>query len=284
MGVAGRAVDPRTMRKTHEVEVRARRVIISCGAVQTPHLLLRHNLGRRSKQLGKNFTCHPNVKVLAFYPYDVRGWQGVSQWAQITEFHSEGIILAENFIPPGAVSGHLFEHGVEAWDMMTRYNNMVLSGVLVEDSTTGQVRRGPFDMALPMYNITEYDRVRFIRGAKKLAHMHFAMGADEVMMPFHQNRILTSRDQIDAIDPTQIKAADLELFTPHLMGTCRMGRSPQDSVIDTSGQLWELPGCYVADASVFPTAIGVNPQETIMALASRFASRMVDDMAWRRAA
>jgi long-chain-alcohol oxidase len=58
------------------------------------------------------------------------------------------------------------------------------------------------------------------------------------------------------------------------MGTARMGSRPNDSVVNLSGELWDLPGCYVADASVFPTAIGVNPQLTIMALATRIAEHI----------
>jgi choline dehydrogenase-like flavoprotein len=53
-----------------------------------------------------------------------------------------------------------------------------------------------------------------------------------------------------------------------------MGSRPADSVVDLSAQLWDLPGCYVADSSLFPTAIGVNPQITIMALATRVAERL----------
>ena len=59
-----------------------------------------------------------------------------------------------------------------------------------------------------------------------------------------------------------------------MMGTCKMGSSPDDSVVNLSGELWDLPGCYVADASLFPTAVGVNPQVTIMALATRVAQRL----------
>jgi long-chain-alcohol oxidase len=53
-----------------------------------------------------------------------------------------------------------------------------------------------------------------------------------------------------------------------------MGSSPRDSVVNLNGELWDLPGCYVADASLFPTAVGVNPQVTIMALATRVAQRL----------
>jgi choline dehydrogenase-like flavoprotein len=60
------------------------------------------------------------------------------------------------------------------------------------------------------------------------------------------------------------------------MGTAKMGSDPMQSAVDLSGELWDLPGCYVADASVFPTAIGVNPQVTIMALATRIAERLAN--------
>ena len=58
------------------------------------------------------------------------------------------------------------------------------------------------------------------------------------------------------------------------MGTCRMGSRQETSVANLRGELWDLPGCYVADASLFPTAVGVNPQVTIMALATRVAERL----------
>jgi len=68
------------------------------------------------------------------------------------------------------------------------------------------------------------------------------------------------------------------------MGTARMGGRPETSVVDLDGQLWDLPGCFVADASLFPTAIGVNPQITIMALGTRVAHRLLERRALRRAA
>ncbi len=68
------------------------------------------------------------------------------------------------------------------------------------------------------------------------------------------------------------------------MGTARMGSDPRSSVVDLSGQLWELDHCYVADASLFPSAIGVNPQITIMALATLIASRIADGKRLHRAA
>src|SRR5262249_49041789 len=137
VGFEGRGVNPRTNRPDRPVAVRARRVIVSCGAVQTPYLLHQHGVGRPSRMLGKNFYCHPNVKVLGLYPFTVRAWKGVSQWGQIREFQHDGILLGYNFVPPGILATVLPFVGTRNWDVMQRFDQMIVSGVLVEDSTSG---------------------------------------------------------------------------------------------------------------------------------------------------
>lgn len=61
------------------------------------------------------------------------------------------------------------------------------------------------------------------------------------------------------------------------MGTCRMGADPRSSVIDMNHRFHGLENLFVADASVFPTPIRVNPMITIMALATRAAQRFVEN-------
>jgi choline dehydrogenase-like flavoprotein len=283
VGVVGRAIDPRSRQGDVEVTIRARATVVAAGAVQTPLLLLRHRLGRPSRRLGANFLCHPNAKVLAVYPFDVRGWQGVNQWSQVRQFEDDGILLAENMIPPGALAAHITPIGKEAWDLMRRYNQMVATGVLVEDSTSGRVSRA-FGVPLPRYSITAQDHRRFIKGALALAELHFAMGAEYCMMPFLHRPFARSMDDLRGIDERSVPIDTLELFTVHLMGTAAMGSRPDRSVVDPSGQVWDLPGCYVADASLFPSAIGVNPQVTVMALATLVAMRMQDGVRRRRVA
>jgi choline dehydrogenase-like flavoprotein len=62
-------------------------------------------------------------------------------------------------------------------------------------------------------------------------------------------------------------AGQAHLTSFHIMGSARMGRSPDDSVCDPTGQVWNVPGLYVCDGAAFPTASGVNPMVTIEALA-----------------
>jgi long-chain-alcohol oxidase len=91
-------------------------------------------------------------------------------------------------------------------------------------------------------------------------------------------------DDLRGVDERSVPIDTLELFSVHLMGTAMMGAHSDDSVIDTTGQLWDLPGCYVADASLFRSAIGANPQVTVMALATMVASRMQDAVRRQRVA
>ncbi|MCA9529893.1 MAG: GMC family oxidoreductase N-terminal domain-containing protein [Myxococcales bacterium] len=274
VGVRGASLCPRDRRTRRPVTVRAKAVIVACGATQTPALLLGHKLGRTSGQLGRNFLCHPNAKVLAVYPFDVKAWQGVNQGGQVREFVADGYLFAENFIPPAELAASMPTHGLRAWEIMKDYNRMALTGVLVEDSHAGRVTRGLGGQPVPQYSITPLDHARFLEGIRKLAMLHFEMGAERVYLPFSNLHEVTSADELQKIGATQRSRSTLELFTVHLMGTARMGASASDSVVDLDGQLWDLPGCYVADASLFPTAIGVNPQITIMALATRVAQRL----------
>lgn len=274
VGVEGVSIDRRTRRSPRKLTIRGRAVIVACGAVQTPLLLQAHKLGRPSRLLGKNFTCHPNVKVLAVYPFELRGWKGVSQAGQIRQFEARGIKLAENMVPPGALASQLPFHGSEAWELLRDYNRMALTGVLIEDSTTGSVQRAPFGLGGARYSITDYDHERLVEGARHLAELHFAMGASKVILPFAHMHVAHSVDELAKITSKNIKKSTLDMFTVHLMGTAQMGSRPESSVVDPSGQLWDLPGCYVADASLFPSAVAVNPQVSIMALAMLVASRV----------
>lgn len=283
VGVVGRSPDPRTRREFREVTVRARAVVVAAGAIHTPYLLLGQKVGRPSRQLGRNFLCHPNAKVMAYYPFDVKAWQGVSQWSQVREFRNEGILFAENMIPPWPVGAALPWHGDKSMELLERYNQMLVTGVLVEDSTTGRVTRGPLGMPITRYDITDWDFHRFVDGVKRLSELHFAMGADLLVLPFRGAHVARSMDDVRKVTVDTVKKHHIELFTVHLMGTARLGARPEDSVVDPNGQLWDLPGCYVSDASLFPTAVGVNPQVTIMALAVQVGRRLAERLLRQRA-
>jgi cholesterol oxidase len=65
-----------------------------------------------------------------------------------------------------------------------------------------------------------------------------------------------------------------KLVTVHGLGGCRMGRTADEGVVDSFGEVFNYPGLFVADGSVMPGPVGPNPSLTIAALADRFADRM----------
>jgi choline dehydrogenase-like flavoprotein len=65
------------------------------------------------------------------------------------------------------------------------------------------------------------------------------------------------------------------LFSAHVNGTCRMGTDPRTSGTTPDGERHGVRGLFVADGSLLPTAPGVNPQETIMAVSTVVAGRIL---------
>ena len=65
------------------------------------------------------------------------------------------------------------------------------------------------------------------------------------------------------------------LGVSHPLGGCRIAKDASGGVVDEFGRVFGHPSLYVADASMVPTSLGVNPSLTISALALRVADRMI---------
>ena len=90
---------------------------------------------------------------------------------------------------------------------------------------------------------------------------------------------LRSPDDLVALRRATIKPWDLDLSAYHPLGTARMGRDPSTSVIGPDHQVHDTPGLYVVDGAAVPSSLGVNPQITIMALATRAAEKIAAALA-----
>jgi choline dehydrogenase-like flavoprotein len=212
------------------------------------------------------------------YDDEIVGWKGVIQGYQVHEFIDEGIIMATSFIPPSLLGPTFPQIGRELGELMSDFNRMITAGVLIEDSTSGTVRRGPGGQAIMRYQLTKPDFDKLIRGVALLCEIYFASGASKVYLPIEGLPEIRSADDIRKLFDYQLDPAELEVVTMHAMGTARLSDSPERGAVSPEGELWGHPGLYVADASIFPTPIGVNPQETVMALATRVAWGVADSL------
>ena len=274
-GVTGHVVRPGG-RRGPGLTVRARAVVVAGGAIQTPALLARSGLGFAAGQLGRNLSVHPNAVVTAFFDQEVAGWQGVHQAFQVREFTREGLLLSATNLTPSMLAGILPAYGAELGSLMADYNRVVTAGPLVSDTGTGRVRYLPGFGPQVFYQLTERDAARTVRGVELTAQALFTAGARRVLLPFEGAPMVHSPAELGRLLARPVPRRALQLFSIHLMGTARMSADPRRGVTGSFGEFHGVPGLVVADASLFPGPVGINPMETVIALAMRNARRLLD--------
>jgi choline dehydrogenase-like flavoprotein len=277
-GVMGHVRNPDGSRG-HHVAVRSKLVVASCGAIHTPALLARSGISSRSGLLGGNLSLHPNVKVVAIFNERVTGWQGAHQAFQVRQFAEEGLgAFAAINLPPSILAMSFPHRGAQLGQLMQHYDHMVLAGLLCEDTTTGRVRTIN-GRPQAFYQLSAHDAANMQRGLQLLSELLFAAGARRILLPFHHAPELTTPDEARRLlDPrTPIPPKTWEVVTVHMMGTAMMGGDRLASVTDDTGFVHDVDRLLVADASLFPTPVRVNPMETIMALSTRAAGRVIEN-------
>jgi choline dehydrogenase-like flavoprotein len=114
-----------------------------------------------------------------------------------------------------------------------------------------------------------------VRGISLSAEMMFAACARRVILPFAGVPDLHSPDDLADLQARAIPMDTIELVTVHMMGTARMSEDRRRGVVSSFGEFHDAAGLFVADASLFPGPIGINPMETILALVTRNAEWLV---------
>ncbi|MBV9204204.1 MAG: GMC family oxidoreductase [Actinobacteria bacterium] len=274
-GVTGHFLRPGG-RKGPRLTVRSRIVIAAGGAVQTPALLLRSGLRSASGQLGRNLALHPNAVVTAFFDQDVAGWRGVHQAFQVREFTAEGLLLTATNLTPPMLAGIVPAYGRELGELMADYNRIVTAGPLVTDTGTGRIRNVPGLGPQVFYQLTDRDAARVVHGVELTAEALFAAGARRMLLPFDGAPEVRSMGELRRLLARPVPRRSIQLFSIHLMGTARMSEDPRRGVTGSFGEFHGVPGLFVTDASSFPGPIGINPMETVIALAMRDARALLD--------
>ena len=274
-GVTGHFVRPDGTRGP-KLTVQAPVVIVAGGAIQTPALLARSGVRSASGQLGRNLSLHPNAHVTAFFDSDVTSWQGVHQAFQVREFVSEGLILTATNLPPPMLAGMMPAYGRELGELMADYNRLVTAGPLVTDSGTGRVRNVPGLGTQVFYRLTDATAARLVRGVELTAEALFTAGARRMLLPFDGAPEVRSPGQLRDLLARPVPRRSIQMYSIHLMGTVRMSEDPRRGVTDSFGAVHGVPGLVVADASLFPGPTGVNPMETVIALAMRNARHLIE--------
>ncbi len=253
------------------VTVRAPIVVLACGSLHTPALLLRQGICNESGELGRNLSIHPAGAATALFAEEVNSWHAVPQGYAIDQFADEGLYFEGASLPLELQAASLPGFGPAFTAVMDEYNRSLSFGFMVKDRSRGRVRPGPDLEPRIAYWLGSDDLHRIQRGFALLARVFFAAGAWSVHAPIAGWERFGSVREIEAFEQARLAARDIDLSAYHPLGTARMGVDPLRSVVAPNHETHDVLNLFISDGSVVPESPGVNPQITIMAFALRAA-------------
>ncbi|MDQ3517875.1 MAG: GMC family oxidoreductase [Gemmatimonadota bacterium] len=282
--VQAMVLDRATAGPRHSLTVDAPIVVLAAGAIGTPAILQRSALGDGA--VGKYLRLHPTSAVIGVYDREIYGAAGVPQSSLSDEFQRDaasgyGFWIECPALLPGLASVAVPGFGSEHRRVMQRFPNLGSLIVLVRDGaerghSDGDVRVDGHGRARIRYRLGAAAARTMGEGLAAAARMQFATGATEVLTVHSPSLRLTSERDIPRVLKAPTGPNRLALFSAHVNGTCRIGNDPRTSGCTPNGERHGVSGLYVADGSLLPTAPGVNPQETIMAIATVIARRIIE--------
>ncbi len=148
-------------------------------------------------------------------------------------------------------------------------------GVHLCDRSAGRVGLGADGSLRASYKLTRDDADRIAFGIARAAEVHFAAGATEVYPNIARVGVLKPGD-LPQFEATALKPSELRLEAFHPMGTARIAADPGEGACAIDGSVNGTRDLYVADGSLFPTSVGVNPMMTIIAFSKKVARGLAE--------
>ena len=170
--------------------------------------------------------------------------------------------------------------GPELVRLAESFDHVASFGFMVEDTSRGSVRAVHGPAGDPATGSPTSDVAHIKRGIDVLAQVFFAAGARRVHTPIAGFDVLESPDDLARAAPRERSARGTSISRPTTRSAPRAwARDPASSVVGPDHEVHDTPGLYVVDGAAVPTSLGVNPQVTIMALATRAAEKIAAALA-----
>ncbi len=261
----------RDLARNERLRIVAKRYVLSGGAINTPELLLKSKIAQG--RAGKRTSFNAGAILFAEYDEPVDGFDGdqmcvhhITSSYAIEQVHNPPLSFAMTM--PGWFERHHAD--------LARYRNLTSAGVLVPTQPVGEVLLGLgrkvikplFDHADFRFDLPQDDMHVLKQGLKQLARIFLASGAKRLISPAHDYTEIRGEDELDLLDERIRTQRDIVGFgSSHPQGGCAVGDDPTRDVVRPDFRVHGYENLYVADASLFPRSIRVNPMLTIMAVA-----------------
>jgi choline dehydrogenase-like flavoprotein len=298
-GVEGKFLGQNGIEK-FKLKVNAKVIILSAGSIASSALLLSNNIA--SSKAGKGLALHPSTTLIAKFHDEVRASEGIPMAYSCEQFSvlnypnngktKGGFMLESIFTPiiqfslmlPYHLHGEIPSGHPNTKDLMKEFQHFAMAGVMVRDDPIGSIELSKKGNPKINYKLKKNEIDNLVEGVEKLTNLFFEAGAEQVITRHGTSHILTKKDHkkqvIQLVKDIKKQHEDdtlTGLGSAHPQGGNRMGRDPTCSVVDNNCKVHEFDNLFVCDASVFPTSLGVNPQITVMALATMTAENIIEN-------
>ncbi|PHH69758.1 hypothetical protein CDD82_7536 [Ophiocordyceps australis] len=304
---SGQVHRPASCRTQRRVRIRAKRVVLAAGSIRSPVMLIKSGVDNPS--VGRNLHLHPCNIVTATYDDETRPWEGGIITSYSGEFENldcegHGVKLEPIVMVPYTLyATQPWRGGLDAKQLLLRYANLASFIVLTRDRDSGRVYmdRKTGEPRID-YTPSDFDRDHTLEGVQAMAKICYVTGAKEIraglprLEPWvpldngeRQRRHVEGKDPeftdpafgawLQRLRQVDNRPPETTFASAHQMGSCRMSSSPETGVVDERGAVWGTRNLFVADASVFPSASGVNPMLTVMSLADWISRCVIKDLA-----
>lgn len=275
-GIEAQILDRATgLPKGQTLKVKAKVVVLAAGGFNSAATWLRAKLPNGSGQVGKNLQVNPCPMLYALYDEPVTMWENIPTATGTTDFRlarydgnkyvEGGYLLHPNQIQAEFIAATLPGFGKDHARLMERLTHIGSAVSWIDDEMPGQIKLDDEGRTIYDYTVRGVDLLKMRDALKKQAMLLFASGATEVIVPDLVGTRLRDPQQIGIFDTLQISGGVQLWGAPHPAGALRMGNDRATSVVGSNHEAHEVPNLFVADPSVFPMALSVDPSLTIMA-------------------
>lgn len=297
LGVVDYGGHPANATPLRHIVAEAPIVVVACGSLQTPALLLRSGL--KNPNIGTHLRLHPVCSTFGSFPEEDQALNeklpgrlpeggimtmvsgAVSNW----NTSGYGALIQTPCVHPGLGAAGVPWFGKEDYlRRMLGYPRMATLITITRDSGRGRVFLDRMGQLAFDYSLNATDTRSLLNGIKASLSILRAAGAHEVGTCHQATKLIfdckqthTEKDFdqfLRRVDEAGVGKNEVPVFSAHQLGSCPMGVSPHVSAVDENAESWDVQGLFLGDASVLPTASGVNPMVTIESVAYLTGTRL----------
>ena len=202
---------------------------------------------------------------------------GIYNCGKVLKMHEDENVFMEHRMVGWFMGFYSGVNWVDDYNTDNTPDNDSIYYAMIKPEGNGSIKNLPFFKdPLISYNLTYNDKKMLAEAVKKLCELLLAAGAETIFPSIHNGPVIKNEGDLISL-PEQINSSKTSIMTVHLFSSCPMGEDRNICVVDSYGKVHGQENLWVSDASMIPSAIGVNPQGTIMAFAKRNAEKIIAD-------